>query len=119
MNVNFFCTASVAAALLTGSLLHIAPARAAEVPGAYMVPSRTVHYGDLNLQTTGGVEVLYRRINEAAEEVCSEQVPDTLDLQRRAQWHECVESAVARSVAMVGDEHLAALYTRQHSRGVG
>jgi UrcA family protein len=73
--------------------------------------SKNVSYGDLNINNEEGVAVLYRRLQNASEEVCSV---------RRA-WQRkctscmrdakaCVEDALSRAVDAVGSELLVALH---------
>jgi UrcA family protein len=72
------------------------------------VPARTVHYADLNLNTQAGAEVLYKRIRNAAEQVCGNV--------GSRQWVEamaaraCVNQAVAASIGAVNNLRLTNTY---------
>ena len=68
------------------------------------VRTELVRFGDLDLSRPAGVQALYRRIQEAARDVC-EPEGDALGGNR-----ECRSSAIARAVAQVG----APLLTERH-----
>jgi UrcA family protein len=83
---------AVAAAMLVGV------AQGAEAP------TKTVRYEDVNLNTDAGVQVLYKRIRGAANQVCG-------DYEMRdpavAQAHKaCVDRAVADAVTTVNNQML-------------
>ena len=63
------------------------------------VPKQEVTYEDLNLHTPAGVQVLYRRIHRAADEVCGKV--DSRDLANMRAKEACVERAVTEAVAAV------------------
>jgi len=66
------------------------------------VPTQAVKYHDLNLNTQTGVQVLYKRIERAANQVCGNVGTRDLAL---AQAHEaCVDQAVANAVAAVKNQ---------------
>jgi UrcA family protein len=67
---------------------------------AQEVPARTVHYGDLNLNTKAGEARLHARIVAAAEQVCGD-VGDR-QLERAAAAKACVDRAVAAGMEKVG-----------------
>jgi UrcA family protein len=71
-------------------------------------PTRTVHYADLNLNTPAGVSVLYKRIRNAAEQVCGDVNSRQLDLAKAAQA--CVSHAVYVSVHAVNNVRLTNEY---------
>jgi UrcA family protein len=39
-------------------------------------PSTVVHYGDLDLSSSGGIHTLYERIQDAARRVCLRMIPE-------------------------------------------
>jgi UrcA family protein len=73
------------------------------------VPTRTVHYSSLNLNTQAGAEVLYRRIRYAAEQVCGDV--NSWELTKAAAARACVERAVGDSVRAVNSPRLTGVYT--------
>jgi UrcA family protein len=84
--------------------------------GAYaqQAPQLHVKYGDLNISTTAGANVLYRRIRAAAVQVCG--VPDHRELARSAQAEACTARAVADAVAKVDAPALTRTYLRETGR---
>ncbi len=67
-----------------------------------------VSYGDLNLQRDDGVAVLYRRIQVAANKVCTQvngRMPQVIQRER-----ECAADATSRAVAKVGVPALTTLH---------
>jgi len=71
-------------------------------------PHKVVSFRDLNLNTTEGAEVLYKRIKSAAIEVCG--VSDSFDLARMYVPRTCINEAVSRAVAQVNRPMLTSLY---------
>jgi UrcA family protein len=88
---------AVAAAMLVGV------AQGAEVA------TKTVSYQDLNLNTQAGVQVLYKRIHGAANQVCGNF--DARDLQVGRAHKACVDRAVADAVATVNNQMLTKAVT--------
>jgi UrcA family protein len=78
-------------------------------------PSVTVRYDDLNLDTSTGVDALYRRISKAARQVC----PDahSRDLEVVAASERCQANAVAQAVREVNNPHLALVHAAHVSHG--
>ncbi len=68
------------------------------------VPTKTVRYQDLNLNTEVGVRVLYKRIHGAANMVCGNYDPRDLAVARAHQV--CVDRAVTDAVAAVNNQML-------------
>ena len=101
-------TRSIAAALLaiatlTGvlSLAHADP--------AFDVDSRTVRYDDLNLATPTGVEALYRRIQNAARDVCGPSVVTGSHVVTES-WKDCVNASVRQAILAINKPALTAYY---------
>lgn len=64
------------------------------------VPTVAVRYADLNLTSSHDAAVLYRRIDAAAGKVCGERLaPGSAFVSKP--WHQCVQNALRRSVAVV------------------
>jgi UrcA family protein len=61
-------------------------------------PSVTVTYGDLNLASTQGQDVLYARIEAAARRVCAVEDVDIRDLERFNLARACEARALAQAV---------------------
>lgn len=77
------------------SLLAVAPAAAEEV-------QITVHYGDLDIASPEGAQVLASRLQNAAERACIR--PAMRDLKSFAAWGECKDAAFAAAVAQLAQK---------------
>jgi UrcA family protein len=73
------------------------------------VPTRVVHYADLDLGTPAGEAALHARIRYAADEVCGEQYPQVLKL--TAVVKACVNRAVAAGEGAVNKARLVRVNT--------
>lgn len=89
----------VATALAAGMLAGVA--HGAEVP------TQAVRFEDLNLNTDAGVQVLYKRIQGAAHQVCGNV--DGRDLAVARAHKACVDRAVADAVAAVNNQRMVAV----------
>jgi UrcA family protein len=69
---------------------------------------RVVKYSDLNLQTTDGVQTLYRRLTAAARAVCVPGV--TLGHSQKAEARACASKAVQDAVREVNNAILTAYH---------
>lgn len=74
-------------------------------------PSVTLHYRSTDLDTPRGISNLYQRIRSAASSVCGAY--DSVLLEEKAQWDECVAQAVGRTVAFVHNATLSAYHGRR------
>ena len=63
------------------------------------VKTRAVQYADLNLNTAAGAKVLYKRIEQAAEQVCGDTT--SRQLEQAAAAKACVERAIVSGVRAV------------------
>ena len=72
------------------------------------VPTRTVRYADLDLNTQKGATVLYNRIRQAAEEVCGYEGLRPIAI--AAPVKACVDRAVASSVHAMNNARLTGVY---------
>lgn len=79
------------------------------------VPTRTVRYAELNLNTAEGARVLFRRIKFAATEVC--EPLDGRALAQHVIWQKCYERALADAVSQVNQPRVTALYQGVVNRG--
>jgi UrcA family protein len=67
---------------------------------------QTVKYADLNLNTQAGVAVLYKRIRNAAEQVCGDV--GARELAQAAAAKACVDQAIVATVHAVNNPMLTA-----------
>jgi UrcA family protein len=80
-------------------------------------PSVTVRYDDLNLNSTEGVTSLYRRVENAATEVCRPaEGPQSVSRALWKAWNECFYHSIAAAVKAVHNDKLSA-YHWQRIRG--
>jgi UrcA family protein len=101
------CRALTGLAAATALLCNGAYTAAAAATPDGDIPSMVVKFGDLNLSTTEGASVLYRRITAAAARVCPER---TRDLQSVGRSAGCRKAAIARAVAAIPSPQLAAIH---------
>ena len=101
---------ALAGALAAMSITAISFAAAADV-----VPSVAVHYDDLNLANLAGINTLYRRISNAAFQVCL----DTFSGDRTVVTavERCQADSIAKAVAVVNNQQLTLLYASRVSHG--
>jgi len=82
----------------------------AQAADAQQPLTKTVAYGDLNLDSEQGAKVLYARLRRAAEDVC---LPlDGRNLTQRSNWQRCFNNAVASAVAQVNKTTVTALHNQ-------
>ena len=100
---------SIAAALLATATFAsvLSAAHASPIDDSQ---SRVVRYDDLSLATPAGVEALYRRIKDAARDVCGEPTVSGSHLVTEA-WKDCVAGAVRRAVLKVNQPTLTTYYS--------
>ncbi len=80
------------------------------------VPTETVKFQDLNVDSPAGVAMLFQRIHSAAKRVCN--VDGDRDLARAQQATTCASEAEARAVALVNSPPLTAYYQKKTGRQV-
>ena len=108
----------VAAFVLFSPFLALAPAQAAPAAGDSAtrgrLPSVAVHFADLDVSREAGVSVLYRRIQNAAEQVCesAKRVDTRIP---SLEWLKCKSLAVTDAVRTL-DQPLLSDY---HQRKIG
>ena len=73
-----------------------------------------VAYGDLNLESPQGTKVLYARLRNGAEDVCSSIDGRNLFLKRL--WQSCFDQAVAAAVVQVNRPSLTNLHNHTVNR---
>jgi len=96
--------------LLTVSLVS-ATANAADRSAAE--PHVLVQYADLDLRNPNAVEVLYGRIEKAAQRLCSDSGFRRLD--ERVREQQCVSRTMSDTVIKIQNDRLAALYKQRAS----
>jgi UrcA family protein len=69
--------------------------------------TKTVTYGDLNLDTESGAKVLFIRLRDAAKDVCSPY--ESKELARKRVWTVCVSSALASAAEQINKPMVTAL----------
>ena len=79
------------------------------------MPTVVVRYGDLDLSTTDGANVLYQRISVAARQVCPFE--DSRALVADGKNRACREAAIERAVNAVNNPQLAAVRSEHVKRG--
>jgi len=79
-----------------------------------MGSSVTVHFADLDVNTTAGAAALYHRLNDAAATVCRELAPDRSLVAVMLHSH-CMQRAVSAAVVTVDRPALTA-YAAAHGR---
>ena len=104
-------TGLVAAGLCLGLVLE---ANAAEPGARRSAPAAedaqlSVSYADLELRTAGGMDVLKRRVERAAERVCGSQAVREAGLAQAARNRRCADDAAARALAQILETRLALL----------
>lgn len=99
------------AALLLASLAAAAGASAS----AAEAPAVTVRYGDLNLASDAGTQVLLRRLSAAAHRVCGDDRQRDLTRLRHAQA--CFQNSLSNAVVAVHNERLSVLYRERSGAG--
>lgn len=100
------------AAAVIGALASNFAAATSDVNGA---PAITVKFSDLDLAKPQGAAALYRRIQAAADTVCSPF--EGRDLTSIARQHACVHKAIADAVTAVNLPTLSAVYNAKHPTG--
>ena len=86
----------------------LGPAAVGAHAGTVNVPTVTVKYADLNLDTQAGAAALYNRIRYAAVQVCGNADPARLD--QVAAARPCVQRAIAASVNTIQKPKLTREY---------
>ncbi len=82
-------------------------------------PSMTVRYDDLDLNSTPGVANLYKRIQNAATQVCRPvEGPQSVSRMLWTAWNQCFYHALANAVQAAHNDRLSA-YHWQRMRGRG
>lgn len=110
---QFFSLASILAVslLVFSSATMGATAQGAEAP---QFDRTIIDYGDLNLHSQQGTKVLYARLRNGAEDVCSSF--EGRDLFFKKLWQTCFEQAVTAAVVQVNSPGLTNLHNQTVDR---
>jgi UrcA family protein len=88
-------------------------------PGADLAttdaPRIVLHYDARNLQNPQGLDMLYRRIQSAARQVCPDAAGDPMQLNSAVK--SCRAQAIERAVRSIGSSRLAELHEARRGRG--
>ena len=76
---------------------------------------KKVSYADLNLDTEAGARVLYRRLQQAAGEICTSL--ESMDAVLRATWSACDHNALNSAVASVNKPRVTVLHDQMSRIG--
>ena len=76
-----------------------------------VIETGVVKMSDLNLATEQGARILVRRVTAKASDLCT-PTPSPLARGAHKAWRECVDKAVARSIASVREPLVTAEYAR-------
>jgi UrcA family protein len=107
--------ASVIAASLV--MLSWAVCSAQALADDIVISAKRVSYGDLNLDTEAGAKMLYRRLRQAAGEVCTSF--ENTDAVLRASWSACYQNAMNSAVAFVNKPRVTVLHNQLSRIGAG
>ncbi len=117
--------AAVLSSIMTGAafaatgLAFASAAHAAAPEASVEVPREAarvvVRYDRRTLETNAGVHALYRRIVQAAEQVCPDAAGDLHNM--NAAVRRCRAESVARAVRSIDNAQLAALHQASQKRG--
>lgn len=82
----------------------------AQAAEAVQFHTAIVRYGELNLDSDQGAKVLYARLRNAAERVCSSL--EGRELIQKKLWQGCFDKAVASAVEQVNKTRVTALHNQ-------
>ena len=107
----------ITASILTAGYLILSGAAMGDTAQAVAAPQydrAIVAFGDLNLDSQQGTKVLYARLRNGAEDVCSSF--EGRDLFFKRLWQACFDQAVAAAVAQVNRPSLTTLHSQTVKR---
>jgi len=100
--------------MLLLSLLVVSGSSLAMADTAVTIKTETVRYDDIRLISAVGAAVLYGRLSGAADRACGGPL-ETVPLQQRVRYKQCVDEAVAKAVADINNPMLT--WYRESKRG--
>jgi UrcA family protein len=101
--------------LLLGGLVGLAAGAAGAAPASSDVLALAVRYNADMLSTDSGARALYRRLSEAAEQVCPAQPTETRIVNEKIM--KCRNQAIAAAVEKIHNQRLAAVYAASAKSG--
>ncbi len=102
--------------LVLGSLAGVMAVGAASAASPDSdVPAIVLKYSEQSLTTDEGVHTLYRRITNAAKQVCPDASKASLSRMRPTE--ECRNQAIARAIRQIDNSRLAALHAARSKNG--
>jgi UrcA family protein len=104
------------AAVIAGviGLLPLAAGASQGAPAQLGGDAVVVRYADLDIHTPPGAEMLYARIEHAAEQLCPQA--DFREIQRHLASLRCRDEVVAHAVSRINSPQLAAVYASRTHR---
>jgi UrcA family protein len=107
---------SITSLMLAGfaALAYVAPCGKVVAEPAETL-TRTVAFGDLNLDSDQGAKVLYARLRQAAQYVCGSS-EDSRDLNRWAIRQTCVKNSLSDAVRQINKPLVTTLHNKTASR---
>jgi UrcA family protein len=104
-STNSVASIVISALVIVGGIATVSTARAADAE-----PRRTmvISYADLNVDSEAGAKVLYARLQQAAQDVCSPL--ESHELSVRSKWLRCYDAALSSAVAQVNKIAVTQLY---------
>jgi UrcA family protein len=106
------------AKIAAATLIAVATLAGAAANADDAVPTQTVKFGDLNLNSEQGAATLYLRIKAAARNVCPGDQSDH-QLRPISVRPSCTDEAIARAVRQVNNSTLTAYYSAKSGHLVG
>lgn len=96
------------------ALVALACATSAPVASAADPLTKTVAYGDLNLDSQSGAKALYGRLRGAAHAVCSPL--EDGDLAHRMAWQSCINQAIHSAVTRINNRMVTSVYEESNGK---
>lgn len=104
-------------ALLAGAALLSAGAMADTLNSSIVTKTETVKYSIPDARTATGAVALYRKLSDAAANVCTRPEPDGLSFYAANSYESCFTKALDKAVRKVGIHRVTALYLEHEANG--
>jgi UrcA family protein len=114
MNLRKLNQSILAAATLIGITGMLSAANASDQRPKGELLSEKVSFADLNLNTTQGVDSLYRRISSAAGRVCASS--ESRESALMTVWRHCMDQAISSAVDKINNPALTAIANARTGR---
>lgn len=106
-------SAALAAVFVAAGIMSWAAGATAATPDEDVL-KQVVGYGDLNLDRIEGIAALYRRVSNAAEQVCAPL--QSREMARMSARKGCINGAISRAITQINLPALTA-YASAHGHG--